>query len=158
MLSSGPMRVLLQRSKAASVEVNGQVVGAIDHGLVALVGIARGDGPSVGEELARKTAHLRIFADEAGKTNLDIRAVSGQVLVVSQFTLCASTKKGHRPSFNDAAPPELAEQLVALYEEALGRWGVPTASGRFGASMAVSLINDGPFTILLEKRSEQGSA
>ena len=148
------MRVLVQRCSAASVEVDGEVIGSVQTGLLALVGIFRGDTPELVSELARKTARLRIFADAEGKTNLDVRTVGGAVLVVSQFTLCATMRKGNRPSFNLAAPPQQAAELVELYEHELRAQGVETASGRFGATMSVQLTNQGPFTVLLEKSVE----
>lgn len=126
-------------------------MGAIERGLVALVGTTHGDDSAIARDLARRVAGYRVFPDEAGRTNLSVRDVGGSVLVVSQFTLHANTKKGTRPSFVRAGDPELAEQLVEVFRAGLDEEGVPTASGVFGAMMQVELVNDGPFTILLEK-------
>ncbi len=144
------MRAVLQRVTSASVSVGGEVIGAIGHGLVALVGAARDDTVADAELLARKTAELRIFSDEHGKFNLSLQDVRGAALVVSQFTLFADTRKGRRPGFTDAAPPEVAAPLVDAYADALRRLGVPVATGRFGAHMQVALVNDGPVTLLLD--------
>lgn len=144
------MRVVLQRVSEASVAVDGATIGAIGSGLVALVGIADGDGAAVVRRLAEKTAALRIFRDEAGRFDRSVVDVGGAVLVVSQFTLLADTRKGNRPSFTDAADPAVAAPLVELYAAALRELGLEVATGRFGADMAVSLINDGPVTIVLD--------
>jgi D-tyrosyl-tRNA(Tyr) deacylase len=144
------MRAVLQRVTSASVSVDDQVIGAIGHGLVALVGAARDDTGADAEILARKTAELRIFNDAHGKFNRSLLDVGGAVLVVSQFTLFADTRKGRRPGFTEAAPPEVAAPLVEAYADALRRLGVPVATGRFGAHMHVALVNDGPVTILLD--------
>ena len=149
------MRVVVQRVRGARVEIDGEtageVVGAIGHGLLALVGAGRGDTPDDADALADKTAKLRIFADPDGRTNLAVTDVGGAVLVVSQFTLYADTRKGNRPSFVAAADPDLAADLVERYRRRLEHAGVPTAAGVFGAAMAVHLSNDGPFTVLLER-------
>ncbi len=140
------MRAVLQRVTRASVTVDGEVVGAIDRpGLLALVGATHDDGPEQVELLARKIADLRILRDE--KSVLDVGA---PVLVVSQFTLYADTRKGRRPSWNGAAPGPVAEPLVDAVVEALRARGIEVATGVFGAMMQVELVNDGPFTILLE--------
>ena len=140
------MRAVLQRVTRASVTVDGEVVGAIDRpGLLALVGATHDDGPEQVELLARKIADLRIMRDE--KSVLDVGA---PVLVVSQFTLYADTRKGRRPSWNGAAPGPVAEPLVDAVVEALRARGIEVATGVFGAMMQVELVNDGPFTILLE--------
>jgi D-tyrosyl-tRNA(Tyr) deacylase len=144
------MRAVLQRVTSASVSVAGEVIAAIGPGLLVLVGAARDDTPAEAELLARKTAELRIFNDEQGKFNRSLQDVRGAALVVSQFTLFADTRKGRRPGFTDAAPPEVAAPLVDAYADALRRLGVPVATGRFGAYMQVALVNDGPVTILLD--------
>lgn len=147
------MRAILQRVSSASVSVAAEMVGAIDVGLLVLLGVQAGDAEADVAWLAQKTAALRIFEDEAGKMNRSVVEAGGGALVVSQFTLIASTRKGNRPSFNDAAKPDLAiplyESFVRQLEAALGR---PVATGRFGAMMKVSLVNDGPVTIVLDSR------
>ena len=147
------MRVLLQRSLEASVSVDGEVVGAIPRGLVALVGTTIGDDEAIAKRLGERTASMRLFPDADGKTNLSVRDVGGRVLVVSQFTLYGNTRKGTRPSFVRAGPPDAAAALIEVFRLALESAGVPTASGVFGADMKVSLVNDGPFTVLLEKEA-----
>ena len=144
------MRAVVQRVSAAEVVVAGETVGAIDHGLAVLVGVGPGDTSADAAALAAKLAGLRIFADEAGKMNRAVTDIGGSVLVVSQFTLYGDVRRGRRPSFVDAAPREVAEPLVAEIVSHLEAAGVATATGRFGANMAVSLTNDGPVTILLE--------
>ncbi|MEW6287907.1 MAG: D-aminoacyl-tRNA deacylase [Chloroflexota bacterium] len=145
------MRVLLQRVSKASVTVDGKVISQIGRGLVVLLGVGHGDGEEQVRFLAEKTANLRIFEDEQGKTNLSVLDVRGEAIVVSQFTLYADTRKGRRPSFTDAALPEVAEPLVNRFVEALRGYGVPTQTGQFGAHMLVEIHNDGPVTIWLEK-------
>jgi len=145
------MRVILQRVSRGSVSVDGAVVGAIDRGFVALVGVTHDDTPAQAELLARKTANLRVFEDDEGKMNRSALDVGGGVLVISQFTLYADAKKGRRPSFIHAAQPDHAEPLVEYYAECLRAEGVQKiATGRFGATMAVEIHNDGPVTILLD--------
>jgi D-tyrosyl-tRNA(Tyr) deacylase len=144
------MRAVLQRVSAASVTVAGETVGAIGRGLLVLLGVARGDTARDADLLARKTAELRIFSDADGKFNLSLRDVGGAALVVSQFTLFADTRRGRRPGFTAAAPPELAAPLVDRFAAALQKMGVPVAGGRFGAHMDVALVNDGPVTIILD--------
>ncbi|MER3419713.1 MAG: D-tyrosyl-tRNA(Tyr) deacylase [Chloroflexota bacterium] len=144
------MRAVLQRVSSASVRMDDEMLGAIERGLVALVGVARDDTVADAELLARKTAELRIFNDAQGKFNMSLLDVGGAVLVVSQFTLFADVRRGRRPGFTDAAPPEIAAPLVEAYADALRRLGVPVATGRFGTHMQVALINDGPVTILLD--------
>lgn len=145
------MRVILQRVSRGTVTVEGETVGAVDAGFVALVGVTHTDTQKEAELLARKTAHLRVFDDDDGKMNRSILDVGGGILVVSQFTLYADSKKGRRPSFIDAARPEQAEPLVQYYAECLHREGVTDiAHGVFGAMMAVEIINDGPVTIILD--------
>lgn len=144
------MRVVIQRVSRARVTVDGEAVASIGRGLLVLVGVADGDGEEEALRLARKCAELRIFADAEGKFNLSLLDVEGEALVVSQFTLLANVRKGRRPSFVGAAAPETAEPLVAAFAQAMGEAGVRTETGRFGAKMAVELVNDGPVTIVLD--------
>ncbi len=144
------MRALIQRVSQASVSVEGHAVAAIEHGLVVLVGVARDDTEADARYLAEKTANLRILPDEAGKFNLSTLDMSGEVLVVSQFTLMASTRKGRRPSFSEAAPPEKAEPLVDTFAQFLRSAGLKVETGRFQQHMLVEIHNDGPITILLD--------
>jgi len=148
------MRIVLQRVKSGRVSVDGQVIAEISLGIVLLFGVGREDmNAQVAEErlryLAEKIANLRIFEDENGKINHSILEVGGAAIVVSQFTLYADTRKGRRPSFTDAAPPEIAQPLVDRFVSLLSAQGVPTRSGKFGAHMLVEIDNDGPVTILL---------
>jgi D-tyrosyl-tRNA(Tyr) deacylase len=147
------MRALLQRVVEARVTVEGRVAGAIGPGLLALVGVAAGDAAADADWLAQKIVHLRVFDDDAGVMNRSVRDVGGDILAVSQFTLYASTRKGNRPSWSAAAPPEAARPLfdacVVALAQSLGR---PVATGAFGARMAVTLVNDGPVTIWLDSR------
>ena len=147
------MRAVIQRVKEATVTVEGDTVGRIGRGLLVLLGVGHDDTSDVARSLAEKTAGLRIFEDADGKTNLSLLDVGGAALVVSQFTLYADTRKGRRPSFTDAADPRLADGLVETFRQAIEAFGVPTAAGRFGAHMEVSLVNDGPFTLVLDSRS-----
>ena len=140
----------MQRVSRASVRVEDEVVGSIEGGLAILLGVGPDDTDEAAVELARKTVELRIFRDEDGRTNRSLLEVDGAVLVVSQFTLYADTRRGRRPGFTGAAPPELAERLYERFAAALRDLGVTVATGRFGAEMAVELVNDGPFTIWLE--------
>jgi D-tyrosyl-tRNA(Tyr) deacylase len=144
------LKAVIQRVTRASVEVDGKTVGAIGRGLVVLLGVAQGDGVDDARRLAQKTAEMRIFEDAEGRFNLSLLDAGGEALVVSQFTLLADTRRGRRPSFVDAAPPEAAESLVCEFEEALRGLGVTVASGRFRAHMQVDLVNDGPVTIILD--------
>lgn len=144
------MRALLQRVRRASVSVGDEVVGAIDTGLCALVGVTHGDDEAGARKLAEKTWHLRIFPDTTGAMNESVAQHGGAVLVVSQFTLYADTRKGRRPSWVDAAPPESAEPLIEAYAEALRELGATIATGRFRTDMDVALVNAGPVTVLLE--------
>ena len=145
------MRALLQRVREASVTVEGRKVGALGPGLLVLLGVGRGDGDSEAVALADRIAGLRIFEDAAGKMNLSLLDTHRAALVVSQFTLYADTRRGRRPSFIDAAPPEEARRLYARACEALRALGVHVEEGVFAAEMQVALINDGPVTILLEQ-------
>jgi D-aminoacyl-tRNA deacylase len=147
------LRAVLQRVIQASVTIEGQVVGEIGAGFVALVAAGQGDTPEAARVLADKIAGLRVFADSAGKFNLSAKDVGAEVLVVSQFTLYADTRKGRRPSFVQAAPPEVAEPLVDLVAQSLQGFGLKVQTGRFGAHMLVSLQNDGPVTIVLDTQS-----
>lgn len=144
------MRALLQRTSGATVRVAGEVVGAIDDGLVILVGIGPQDTEATAAEMARKSAELRIFRDHDGRTNRSLLDTGGSALVVSQFTLYADTRRGRRPGFTGGAPPDAAERLYDRFADALRGLGVAVATGRFGAEMAVELVNDGPFTIWLD--------
>ena len=144
------MRVLLQRVTRAEVRVGGAVVGSIGQGLLVLLGVGHADDAATADSLARRICELRIFEDEDGRTNRSILDVGGAALVVSQFTLYADTKRGRRPGFTDAAPPDLAIELWRRVAAGIEAQGVPTALGEFGAEMAVELVNDGPFTIWLD--------
>lgn len=145
------MRVVLQRVTAASVQVEGETVGSIQHGLLALVGVGHRDTESESRWLADKTADLRIFADEQDKMNRSVIDVGGAVLVISQFTLLGDCRKGRRPAFTDAGPPELANRLYEHYAERLVDRGLKVERGIFAADMKVSLVNDGPVTMILER-------
>lgn len=144
------MRVVIQRVTGARVRVNGQTVAEIGRGLLVLVGVAREDGPKDVEYIAGKIRDLRIFEDEQEKMNRSVLDVGGAVLVVSQFTLHGDVRKGRRPSFDKAAPPELARQIYEDLVRAIGDNGLPVQAGVFQAHMAVELVNDGPVTILLD--------
>ncbi|ACB77166.1 D-aminoacyl-tRNA deacylase [Opitutus terrae] len=150
------MRAVIQRVSSASVAVDGQITGAIARGLLVLLGVAHDDTPADVEWLAGKICALRIFEDDEGRMNRSVVETAGGVLVVSQFTLLASTRKGTRPSFNDAARPELAEPLYAAFlQQVSGRLGRPAASGVFGAMMTVSLVNDGPVTLVIDSHARE---
>lgn len=144
------MRAVVQRVTRAAVRVDGETVGEIGRGLLVLVGAAAGDGPADAAALADKLAGLRVFPDDGGRMNLSVVEAGGAVLVVSQFTLCGDVRKGRRPSFTGAAPPEEAGPLVDLVADHLRRAGVPCATGRFRAHMDVELLNDGPVTLVVE--------
>jgi len=145
------MRAILQRVKFGRVSVEEKVAAEIGNGLVILLGVAPLDGEEQCSYLAEKIANLRIFEDEQGKINRSILDTGGEAIVVSQFTLYADTHKGRRPSFTDAAPPEVALPLVDRFAELLNAHGVPTQTGKFGAHMVVELANDGPVTIWMER-------
>ena len=144
------MRAVVQRVSSASVRVDGETVGACGRGLLVLIGAGHEDTSGNVTRLAAKIARLRIFPDEEGRFDRSVLDVGGEVLVVSQFTLLADTRKGNRPSFTDAAAPEQAEPLVARFVEALRAEGLTVETGRFGAQMEVELVNDGPVTIVLD--------
>ena len=144
------MKACVQRVSRAEVRVAGQVVGRIERGLVVLLGVGHGDTPALARQLAEKIAGLRIFEDPQGKMNLGLAEVGGAMLVVSQFTLLADCRKGRRPSFTDAAPPEMAEELYRVFVAAVAERGIPAATGQFRQQMEVELVNDGPVTLLLD--------
>ena len=144
------MRLVLQRVRSASVSVEGEVVGSIGKGLLVLVGIAQGDDETLARRLALKTAELRIFPDEQERFEASLLDAGYEALVVSQFTLYGDLRRGRRPSWSNAARPELAEPLVEAYASALEALGVRTGRGRFGAKMEVALVNDGPVTLIID--------
>lgn len=144
------MRACIQRVSQARVVVDGEVTGEISRGLLVLLGVAATDTEAELKWLADKIVGLRIFDDEAGKMNLSLADVAGRMLVVSQFTLYGDCKKGRRPSFIDAAPPEMAEQMYERFVAYVAQGGTPTATGRFRTTMAVELVNDGPVTIWID--------
>jgi D-tyrosyl-tRNA(Tyr) deacylase len=144
------VRALLQRTSEASVRIGDDVVASIGPGLMILVGVSHDDDTVIADALARRVTELRIFRDAEGRTNLSLTDVRGEVLVVSQFTLFADTSRGRRPGFTDAASPEQAQRLYERFVAALREHDVRVETGRFGAEMAVSLVNDGPFTIWLD--------
>jgi len=148
------MKALLQRVTGASVSVAGEVVGSVGRGLVVFVGVASEDTEKDAQYLAQKTVNLRIFADEAGKFNLSALDIKGELLLVSQFTLMADTRKGRRPSFVEAAPPAQAEELFNYFVEQASATGLKVETGRFQQYMQVEIHNDGPVTILLDSREK----
>ncbi len=147
------MRVVLQRVRRAEVRIEGEVVGRIGRGLLVLLGIAADDTVEDARWLAEKIVSLRVFNDDAGKMNRDLIEVKGAVLVVSQFTLYGDCRKGRRPSFVAAAPPETAIPLYEAFIQGVRALGVPVETGRFGAMMEVELVNDGPVTLILDRGS-----
>ena len=147
------MRAVIQRVSEASVTVAGEVVGQIGRGLLVLLGVGRGDGPTEAAFLAEKIAGMRIFPDDEGRFNRSALDIGGAALVVSQFTLYGDTRRGRRPSFSDAAPPEAAAPLVEEFAAALRRQGIVVATGSFGAYMQVALVNDGPVTVILDSET-----
>ena len=150
------MKALVQRVSQASVTVDGEVVGRIGKGLVVLVGVAAEDTEKDVHYLADKVAQLRIFADAAGKFNISALDIGGEMLFISQFTLLADTRKGRRPSFIEAAPPQRAESLFNLFVERMRSTGLKVATGRFQQHMLVEIHNDGPVTIMLDSREKLG--
>jgi D-tyrosyl-tRNA(Tyr) deacylase len=144
------MRIVLQRVRRAAVRVDRKAIASIDRGILLLVGVGKADADLDFPRIARKITELRIFEDGGGKMNRSLKDVQGEILAVSQFTLYGRTEKGRRPSFIDAAPPEIAESLFNTFVEALVAEGVSVGTGRFGARMAVELINDGPVTLILD--------
>jgi D-tyrosyl-tRNA(Tyr) deacylase len=144
------MRVVLQRVTSASVSVGGEAVASIGPGLLLLVGVAEGDDEAEARRIAGKCAEMRILSDDAGRFNISLVDTAGEALVVSQFTLLGDVRRGRRPSFDAAARPEAAEPLVTAFADELRRLGVATQTGRFGARMAVELVNDGPVTIIVD--------
>jgi len=144
------MRIVLQRCRRAAVVVGGETVGQIGHGLLILLGIHQTDTAAEACKLADKVAGLRIFEDAAGKMNRSVQDVAGSILLVSQFTLYGDCSKGRRPSFMEAARPELAEPLYEQFAMSLRALGIPVATGRFGADMQVELVNDGPVTLVID--------
>ena len=145
------MKLVIQRVSSAKLEVDGKIVSEINKGMLVLLGISNTDNGSQIEWLAKKLVDLRIFADENGKMNLSIKDVQGEILLVSQFTLYASCKKGRRPDFNNAARPDIAEKLYLEFAEELKKNGIKPRLGIFRAHMNISLTNDGPVTIILER-------
>lgn len=144
------MRALIQRVSDATVRVDGEIIGQSGPGLLILVCAMQGDTEANADQLAAKIAKLRIFKDEAGKMNRSLRDTGGAALVVSQFTLSADTSRGNRPGFSTAAPPAEGERLYSYFADRMRQEGIETATGRFGADMAVALVNDGPVTIWME--------
>ena len=150
------MRLVVQRVSSASVRADGAGLGAIGRGAVVLVGIRIDDGPKIVDRMAEKLFGLRYFDDAAGRTNLALTDVGGALLVVSQFTLLADVRRGRRPGFTDAAGPEVAEPLVERFVGRLRDLGAEGVTGRFGAAMEVELVNDGPFTLVIDSGEELG--
>ena len=146
------MRAVIQRVLSASVEINGKTSGEIGHGILALLGVGKEDTSADIEKLVSKLVKLRIFEDENGKINKSITDVNGSILIVSQFTLYWNCKKGNRPSFENAMPPQEAEEMYLKFVDRIKETGIPYATGEFGADMKVSLINDGPVTVWLDTK------
>lgn len=145
------MRLLIQRVKHASVTVDGNLVSAINQGILIFIGVFKTDSQTQADWLAKKAANLRIFEDEAGKMNLSLKDIGGSALVVSQFTLAGDTSRGNRPGFDNAARPELAKPLYEYFSERLRNEGVEVQNGIFQADMKIELLNDGPVTFILDK-------
>ena len=148
------MKALLQRVSAASVSVDGEEIGCINKGLVVLVGVAAGDAEKDIEYLVRKTVEMRIFEDAGGKFNLSLLDIKGELLIISQFTLLADTRRGRRPSFTEAAPPDRASDLFERFVEQARASGIKVATGRFQAYMQLDIHNDGPVTVMLDSRDK----
>jgi D-tyrosyl-tRNA(Tyr) deacylase len=146
------LRAVVQRVSRAEIRVEAEVTGRMDRGLLALIGIARGDTPEDVRQMGEKLAHLRVFPDDEGRMNRSLLEVGGTLGVVSQFTLLGDCRKGRRPSYVDAAPPEEAEPLIELLVETVRQLGVPVVTGRFRAKMDVHLSNEGPVTLLIDTR------
>jgi D-tyrosyl-tRNA(Tyr) deacylase len=151
------MRAVLQRVESASVAVDGRVVGVIGRGMLVLLGVAAGDEVQDADWMARKLAEVRIFPDDEGRFNRAVTEIAGEALVVSQFTLLGDTRRGRRPGFTAAAPPDLAAPLVERVVALLRQHGVPAQTGVFGAKMRVSLVNDGPVTLIFDSRARESS-
>ena len=144
------MKLLIQRVLNADVNIDNKEFSKINKGILAFVGIEKGDSEEQVEKLARKAVNLRIFPDENDKMNRSLLDIQGEMLVVSQFTLCGDCKKGTRPSFDKSAPPDIANKLYEYFVKQVGNYGIKTGTGQFGATMKVSLVNDGPVTFMLE--------
>lgn len=149
------MKVVIQRVSEASVTVGGQIVGAISNGLLLLIGIDEQDDEKDANWLVQKILNLRIFSDAEGKMNLSVQDIQGEILCISQFTLIAEYKKGNRPGFSKAAKPEQAIPLFEYFKNEISKSGLKTESGIFGADMKVSLLNDGPVTIVMDSKTKQ---
>lgn len=147
------MRVIIQRSLNSKVKVDGEIIGEIDRGVVLLVGVTHEDTQDDVAYLSRKVANMRLFEDEESKVNLSLSDVGGEILSISQFTLYGNTKKGNRPSFTNAAKPDLAVQLYEKFNQALREYGYKVETGQFGANMELKITNDGPVTILLDSKN-----
>ena len=149
------MRVVIQKTRAASVSIEGQVVGQIDQGYVLLVGFTHGDQKDDCDYCAKKVAKMRLFEDEAGKINRSLDQVGGSILSISQFTLYAATRKGNRPGFSQAADPAIAQDLYEYFNQQLRSYGYQVETGQFGADMLVQIANEGPVTILLDSVADR---
>lgn len=147
------MRFLIQRVNHANVQVDSQIIGQIRKGFLVFIGVSQEDTQEIADKMVRKLIGMRIFEDENGKTNLSLKDVGGQILLVSQFTLYANCKKGNRPSFIESGDPKEANRLYEYMIQKIRETGIPVQTGEFGAEMKVSLINDGPFTILLDDKT-----
>lgn len=144
------MKILIQRVKQAEVKIGGITKSSIGKGILALFGVEKGDTKELAEKLAKKVVNLRIFPDENDKMNRSLIDIEGEILIVSQFTLCGDCKKGTRPSFDKSAPPDIANELYEYFVSLVNNCGIKTGTGEFGAMMEVSLVNDGPVTFMLE--------